>query len=558
MRQRLLQHASRSLFIAPAASASHFLTLRLAANPTLRSSAFSPICIHTQQLRPLRRYFADERKPSPSSGNTEPPKSEPIHLGALPGQDSPESSFEEIIEKKKAEAQAREADNRADVEDVKANIESHEAQPGKASSPVMDNTAEPQHNGNGELPSTSSDRRAQLTKRFSHLMDNLQSSLFVASRHINDLTGYSSIDGMKRKITEHEEELAIAKEEVRTSRLNYKQLVADRAASQREVTTLLARKDSWTPIDLERFTQLYRSDHGNEHAVQEAAQHLADVERQAEQAASKLNSSILARYHEEQIWSDKIRRMSTWGTWGLMGVNVLLFLVFQFGFEPWRRDRLTRGFEDKVRMALAHEREIAQAEQGKFTAENAQVDEMAQKIAPAPIAAAAAVEEGEEANAQKEDPVADVAPELIAAIEEYAEGQVPETDPLAGRHEAEAESVTQEDMSAALDGATLDAETEILVSSDLPEDPLAEPLPAPTPFLWSAPETWTPAIGQSLKASYISCAKYARCASSHFKLLFSDRKVELRMQDVTVIALEGVATGAAIATMVVMYIIRPN
>ena len=82
---------------------------------------------------------------------------------------------------------------------------------------------------------------------------------------------------------------------------------------------------------------------------------MAAAERAAEEAATKLNASILARYHEEQIWSDKIRRMSTWGTWGLMGVNVLLFLVFQIGVEPWRRKRLVKGFEEKVVEALEKE-----------------------------------------------------------------------------------------------------------------------------------------------------------------------------------------------------------
>ena len=79
------------------------------------------------------------------------------------------------------------------------------------------------------------------------------------------------------------------------------------------------------------------------------------MERKAEEATAKLSASILARYHEEQIWSDKIRRMSTWGTWGLMGVNVLLFLVFQIGVEPWRRKRLVKGFEEKVMEALERE-----------------------------------------------------------------------------------------------------------------------------------------------------------------------------------------------------------
>lgn len=76
------------------------------------------------------------------------------------------------------------------------------------------------------------------------------------------------------------------------------------------------------------------------------------MEKESEEAAAKLSATILARYHEEQIWSDKIRRMSTWGTWGLMGVNVLLFFVFQIGVEPWRRKRLVKGFEEKVAQAL--------------------------------------------------------------------------------------------------------------------------------------------------------------------------------------------------------------
>ena len=118
---------------------------------------------------------------------------------------------------------------------------------------------------------------------------------------------------------------------------------------------LLQRKHAWTPNDLERFTELYRSDHANEQAEAAAQENLLTVERQAEEAAARLSASILARYHEEQIWSDKIRRMSTWGTWGLMGVNVLLFLVFQIGVEPWRRQRLVKGFEDKVMEALERE-----------------------------------------------------------------------------------------------------------------------------------------------------------------------------------------------------------
>lgn len=139
------------------------------------------------------------------------------------------------------------------------------------------------------------------------------------------------------------------------AKADYTLAISQRSSSQREVNELLQRKHAWTPNDLERFTELYRSDHANEQSETAAQETLLTTERRAEEAAAKLSASILARYHEEQIWSDKIRRMSTWGTWGLMGVNVLLFLVFQIGVEPWRRKRLVKGFEDKVMEALERE-----------------------------------------------------------------------------------------------------------------------------------------------------------------------------------------------------------
>ena len=67
--------------------------------------------------------------------------------------------------------------------------------------------------------------------------------------------------------------------------------------------------------------------------------------------------------------------MSTWGTWGLMGVNVLLFLVFQIGVEPWRRKRLVKGFEEKVMEALEREGPAAKQDSQVQAAEDGVVEE---------------------------------------------------------------------------------------------------------------------------------------------------------------------------------------
>lgn len=201
-----------------------------------------------------------------------------------------------------------------------------------------------------ELPSLTESRRDRISAAIQGFMDNMFRAATEASNWASNATGtsYRGIERLKAQNAELEAELARAREGLGTKRKEYQSVVQRRLQTQREVNTLLARKDGWTPGDLERFTSLYRDDHTLDSSVAKAGEELAAAERHAEKIRERLISGILGRYHEEQIWSDRIRRLSTWGTWGLMGVNVLLFLAFQFGAEPWRRKKLVKGFEDKV------------------------------------------------------------------------------------------------------------------------------------------------------------------------------------------------------------------
>lgn len=51
-----------------------------------------------------------------------------------------------------------------------------------------------------ELPSQEERLRSNLSKKFGELMDNLQSNIFVAGQHLNDLTGYTAIEKLKQDI----------------------------------------------------------------------------------------------------------------------------------------------------------------------------------------------------------------------------------------------------------------------------------------------------------------------------------------------------------------------
>ncbi|KAG6010134.1 hypothetical protein E4U21_000168 [Claviceps maximensis] len=203
-----------------------------------------------------------------------------------------------------------------------------------------------------ELPSETDSRRSNLNQKFSHVMDNVQARVLTASQTLNDITGYSAIEAIKNENGLLEAQLAEAHATVRTARQAYKSSNTKRATTQREVTTLLARKDTWSPSDLERFTELYRTDHELEGEVAKAQEALTESEIEEQSLSQRLNAGILKRYHEEQIWSDRIRRASTWGTWGLMGMNFLLFVVLQFFAEPWRRRRLVKGVVEEEKRVL--------------------------------------------------------------------------------------------------------------------------------------------------------------------------------------------------------------
>jgi sensitive to high expression protein 9 len=270
-----------------------------------------------------------------------------------------------------------ESETKPTEEPAKASTPEPETKP---TEPVRDSSQEPESPEKHELPSTTDSRRSIVDKKFAKLMDDVQAKLVNASQTLNDITGYTGIEAIKAQNAAIETQLAEAHTRVRTSRLAYKTSNTKRANTQREVTTLLARKDTWSPLDLERFTTLYRADHELEGEVAAAQEALTEAEADEQKLNQQLNNGILKRYHEEQIWSDRIRRASTWGTWGLMGMNFFLFLVLQFVAEPWKRKRLVKG-------VVAEEKQVLEEVKAELAAVKMAI-ELA-KAEPAPLEQAA-------------------------------------------------------------------------------------------------------------------------------------------------------------------------
>jgi sensitive to high expression protein 9, mitochondrial len=214
------------------------------------------------------------------------------------------------------------------------------------------------------LPSHAENKRWQLSKDVATFIDSLLARASIASQHINAYTGtdYSGIEALRREIEDQEHRVRTHHSEVDTAKAAHHEAYLKQAAAQKEIVSLLERKNNWSSSDLERYMELVRSEHLHDQAVSAAKENLDAAERQLEEARSLLERLERKQYHEEQIWSDTIRRNSTWVTFGLMGVNIVLLLAQIMVFEPWRRRKIVRdvkeALEGRTISAVGEERTV--------------------------------------------------------------------------------------------------------------------------------------------------------------------------------------------------------
>ena len=308
--------------------------------------------------------------------------------------------------------------------------------------------------------------------------------------------------------------------EVNAAKVAYTTSYSQQAASQKEVVGLLERKHSWSAADLERYMSLIRSEHLNEQAVQAAKEHLANTERHLEDARGKLEKKERKQYHEEQIWSDTIRRNSTWVTFGLMGLNIFLLLANLVIFEPWRRRRIVR----EIKTALDEKTTQAPSLAPVIEAE---VDKVVEPV---------------------EQPLEKIEEHVVNTIEAAAAEVMPET----------AIEVTPDAQPEAMaDSEVMVGETPLAAGEILPEEAV-EVSDSVTGFNESVekafedsiqrpePENWEERLALWKEVIYAKLTLY----KAKLQDLFSERQVTVKRLDVTTIALEGAAAGAAVVGLV--------
>lgn len=187
-----------------------------------------------------------------------------------------------------------------------------------------------------------------LRQRTDEFTQKTSTRFFQLGSQLNRVTGYEEIDSLKQRVVEQEARIMATRQAAREAKTAHDDAVLQRSLSQRQVNELLQRKSSWTDADVSAFTSLVRSDHQLEqHEVATKAK-VSENDDALDREFAELMRAILARYHEEQVWSDKIRSASTYGSIMVLGVNVVVFILAIIVVEPWKRRRLAQTFEKKV------------------------------------------------------------------------------------------------------------------------------------------------------------------------------------------------------------------
>lgn len=166
--------------------------------------------------------------------------------------------------------------------------------------------------------------RDVLHKKRSDLEPRLKRQLEQLGKRWNEYSGYEEVLEAKALVLEAEVQLKELREEQERLQQEYMQAVGKRANSQRTLNELLTRKDSWSETDLSTYTELLKSEHGDARHEKECSERYEAIAGRVNSAWDDVVRKTLDRYHQEQIWSDRVRAGSTYGSLVIAGVNGML------------------------------------------------------------------------------------------------------------------------------------------------------------------------------------------------------------------------------------------
>ena len=143
-------------------------------------------------------------------------------------------------------------------------------------------------------------------------------------------TGSGEITKLKEQVSTASFEFDKATRDVGIARRVLEQSLLEYETVSSRHTSLLQKRDEWTPEDATSFATLVNKEVLARQKLDDARTKLQKLEQELSSCQLTYINALRKRYHEEQIWQDKWRIIGTYGTWSLIILNTCVFLASQY------------------------------------------------------------------------------------------------------------------------------------------------------------------------------------------------------------------------------------
>ena len=168
----------------------------------------------------------------------------------------------------------------------------------------------------------------------------------------SETSGENEIYALKQKVNEVSQRFDFATRTVANARSQARTLQDQYEDLQKEHMNLMMRRENWSESDITKFAEVTSNEVKVKRALDEARTSLQKSEEEQEVRQLEYMDAVRMRYHEEQIWQDKWRVISTYGTWILIGLNSIIFIGGQV-FHQMREQARIETLEDLLNEKLA-------------------------------------------------------------------------------------------------------------------------------------------------------------------------------------------------------------
>lgn len=153
-------------------------------------------------------------------------------------------------------------------------------------------------------------------------------------------SGTKEIIDLKQEVNKKSQAFEEASTAVTTARKTLDQQLNQWERISGQHLQLLQRKEYWNANDAAQFATLVQEELTTKHALEDAKKHLSKVEQYCTECQWEFMNAMRKRYQEEQLWQDKWRLLGTYGTWALIGLNTVIFLISQYVSQKRETNRL--------------------------------------------------------------------------------------------------------------------------------------------------------------------------------------------------------------------------